>query len=101
MFAAYDFKRVSSMAVIVLACVLLVAAALLLAGCQTGDGATHSVMNETSFYLDGPQQARPPDGVLAGGTAVTLVEASGSYALVRLPDDRRAYVAADSLAELR
>jgi hypothetical protein len=99
--ATNDYRRASLMAATGLVCALLVAAPLLLTSCQAGDGATHSVVNETPFYLDGPQQARPPDGVLAGGTAVTLVAASGSYALVKLPDGRQAYVAADSLAERR
>jgi hypothetical protein len=85
-------------AAVVLLAAPLLAAPLLLAGCQAGAGATHTVIGETPFYLDGPQQARPPDGVLAAGTAVTLVEAAGSYALVLLPDGRRAYVAAGSLA---
>ena len=101
MIAAHVLKPVGSAAVMVLACALLVAAPLVLTGCQAEGGATHSVVNETPFYLDGPQQARPADGVLAAGTEVTLVEASGSYALVTLPDGRRAYVATDSLVELR
>ncbi len=56
---------------------------------------------ETPFYLDGPQQARPADGVLAVGARVTLVQEAGSYTQVTLPDGRRAYVAADSLKALR
>jgi hypothetical protein len=99
--AVHDLKRMSATTVIVLACILLIAAPLILTGCQAEGGATHRVVNETPFYLDGPQQARPADGVLAAGTEVTLVETSGSYALVTLPDDRRAYVASDSLVELR
>ena len=99
--AVHDLKRVSATAVMVLACVLLIAAPWILTGCQAEGGATHRVVNETPFYLDGPQQARPADGVLAAGTEVTLAEASGSYARVTLPDGRQAYVAADSLAKLR
>jgi hypothetical protein len=74
---------------------------LLSIGCQAVGGATHSVAHETPFYLDGPQQARPPDGTLAAGSRVTLVSAAGSYAQVVMPDGRRAYVAADSLKPLR
>ena len=99
--AVHDLKRVSATVVMVLACVLLIAAPWILTGCQAEGGATHRVVNETPFYLDGPQQSRPADGVLAAGTEVTVVETSGSYALVTLPDDRRAYVATDSLVELR
>jgi hypothetical protein len=84
---------------------MCLAAALLLIGvflasCQVS-GATHSVVLETPFYLDGPQQARPADGTLPSGARVTLVSAAGSYAQVVLPDGRRAYVAADSLKPLR
>jgi hypothetical protein len=97
----HDLRRVSANVAMVFACALLVAAPLVLTGCQAEGSATHRVVNETPFYLDGPQQSRPADGILAAGTEVTLVEMSGSYALVTLPDDRRAYVATDSLAELR
>lgn len=97
----HDLKRVNATVAMVLACALLVAAPLSLTGCQAEGGATHRVVNETPFYLDGPQQSRPADGVLAAGTEVTLVETSGSYALVTLPDDRRAHVATDSLVALR
>jgi len=76
--------------------------ALLAAGCQAAGGApTHTVTGATPFYLDGPQQARPPDGTLAAGSRVTLARAAGSYAQVVMPDGRRAYVAADSLKALR
>jgi hypothetical protein len=81
--------------------VALLLCALLLAGCQAGGRATHTVATETPFYLDGPQQARPPDGAVAAGTRVTLVSAAGSYTQVVLPDGRRAYVATDSLKPLR
>lgn len=74
---------------------------LLLAGCQPGGDATHVVAHETPFYLDGPQQARPPDGTLAIGTRVALAREAGSYAQVVLPDGRRAYVEAGSLKPLR
>lgn len=74
--------------------------ALLLAGCQANDGGTYTVVIETPFYLDGPQQARPADGLLPAGERVTLVRTAGSYAQVMLSDGRRAYVAADSLKPL-
>jgi hypothetical protein len=74
---------------------LVVVCVALLATCR--GGATHTVATDTSFYLDGPQQARSPDGTLAAGTRVTLVRVAGSYAEVTMPDGRRAYIAADSL----
>ncbi len=95
MHTANELRRSFCWAAALLLCILL------LAGCQAGGGATHSVENETPFYLDGPQQARPADGTLTAGTRVTLVNAAGSYAQVVLPDGRRAYVATDSLRPLR
>ncbi len=81
--------------------VALVLIALLSAGCLPAGGATHTVAGDTPFYLDGPQQARPPDGTLAAGSRVTLVRAAGSYAQVVMSDGRRAYVATDRLKPLR
>lgn len=82
-----------------LAAALVIVCAISAAACQ-GDGATHTVATATAFYLDGPQQARSPDGTLAAGTRVTLVRAAGSYSEVVLPDGRRAYVATDSLVAI-
>lgn len=81
-----------------LTCVLLLT--LRLTGYQTGS-ATHTLISETPFYLDGPQQARPADGTLAAGTHVTLLQDAGSYAQVSLPDGRQAYVSTASLKPLR
>jgi hypothetical protein len=80
--------------------IALILVGLLSVGCQAG-GATHTIVSETPFYLDGPQQARSADGLLAAGTRVTLVSSSGSYSQVVLPNGRRAYVAADRLSPLR
>ncbi|MEX2120736.1 MAG: hypothetical protein WD847_14185 [Pirellulales bacterium] len=65
-----------------------------------GDELTHSVVEETAYYTDGPQQGRPPDGQLEAGTKVELIRESGSYSLVRTEEGVEAYVAADSLKEL-
>jgi hypothetical protein len=70
------------------------------AGCG-GVQATHVVTADTEYYRDGPQQARPADGVLPAGTLVRLVSDSGSYSLVETSDRMRAYVAGDSLQPLR
>lgn len=80
---------------------VLICAGFLMMGCQAGSSATLSTTLDTPFYLDGPQQARPPDGTLTAGTRVTLVSAAGSYSQVILPDGRKAYVASDSLQPLR
>src|SRR5688572_19444150 len=47
------------------------------------DEFTHSIVEETAYYTDGPQQGRPPDGLLKVGTKIKLIRESGSYNLVR------------------
>jgi hypothetical protein len=85
-------------AISILALVTLIG--LSAAGCG-GVKYTHVVTADTEYYLDGPQQARPADGVLAAGTRVRLVNESGSYSLVETSDRLRAYVASDSLQPLQ
>ena len=100
MLAVHDLKRVSATVVMVLACALLVATPLILTGCLARR--RDAPRGERDTVPPGwAAAARPADGVLTAGTEVTLAETSGSYTLVTLPDDRRAYVATDSLAELR
>ncbi len=88
--------------------VLAIALALAAVGCGDRDesGArpgpttfqpTHSVTVETAYYVTGPQQARPPDGRLAAGTLVRVVEDAGSYLRVETQDGVTAYVARDAL----
>lgn len=60
-------------------------------------GWTHHVTIDTQYYLDGPEQARPPDGVLVAGTKVMLIEEAGSYCLVRSQEGIEAYVRTSSL----
>jgi hypothetical protein len=79
---------------------LVVAVGLAAAGCSRSSY-THTVTADTEYYLDGPQQARPPDGTLSAGTAVRLVSEAGSYSLVETPDHMQVYVATDSLRPLR
>lgn len=55
---------------------------------------------ETVFYLTGPQQARPPDGVFAKGMRVAIVLDAGSYSLVTSETGVTAYVATESLRKI-
>lgn len=77
---------------------ILLAVLLVAAGC--GGVYTHIVAKETAYYRDGPQQARPADGILAAGTRVRLLSEAGSYSLVETPGLGRVYVATDSLQQL-
>ncbi|MFP6575859.1 MAG: hypothetical protein VB912_11945, partial [Pirellulaceae bacterium] len=43
---------------------------------------THVISSEETYYLDGPQQMRPPDGKFKAGTKVELVQEAGSYSVV-------------------
>ncbi len=49
-------------------------------------------------YPDGPEQAMPPDGRLAAGTVVVLLEDAGAYSLVQTTEGTTVYVATDCLA---
>jgi hypothetical protein len=43
---------------------------------------THELTRDQPFYFTGPQQGRAPDGQLAAGTRVVLLEHEGSYCRV-------------------
>ena len=58
---------------------------------------THAIaFSGTHYYLTGPQQARPPDGILVEGTRLALVRDSGSYSLVTSESGITAYVSTTS-----
>jgi hypothetical protein len=58
---------------------------------------THVISSEETYYLDGPQQMRPPDGKFKAGTKVELVQEAGSYSVVVSEDGIRAYVSSGAL----
>ena len=58
---------------------------------------THVINSEETYYLDGPQQMRPPDGKFKSGTKVELVQEAGSYSVVVSEDGIRAYVSTGAL----
>ena len=58
---------------------------------------THVMSSEETYYLDGPQQMRPPDGKFKAGTKVELVQEAGSYSVVVSEDGIRAYVSTGAL----
>jgi hypothetical protein len=66
----------------------------------TENAYTHELTVETPYYTEGPQQARPPDGIMQAGTKAKIVEDAGSYALIEMEDGTKAYVIADSLKKL-
>lgn len=90
---------------------LLVGVLLALTGCHkdpaaaaaTGSeaGYTHTLKTTVEYYATGPQQGRPPDGHLAGGTKVKLVEAAGSYSLIESASGKKGYVASDALQPIQ
>ena len=61
---------------------------------------THVVTSKTEYYLDGPAQARTPDGSLEVGTKVALLEEAGSYCRVQTEGGIEAYISTDSLQPL-
>lgn len=65
---------------------------------------THEVVKDTSYYIDGPQQMRPPDGTLRAGTRVTPIQKAGSYVQVRFQGPEspiEAYVASEDIRPVR
>lgn len=62
---------------------------------------THVITYDTHYYMSGPQQARPPEGMFKAGTKVELIQDAGSYSLVRSQDGIEAYVSTDALKVLQ
>ncbi|NIP86015.1 MAG: hypothetical protein GTO03_10810 [Planctomycetales bacterium] len=60
---------------------------------------THALHKPATFYLGGPQQARPPDGTLAAGTKVRILQQAGSYVEIETDSGLRAFVASDALTK--
>lgn len=55
------------------------------------------VFSRTVYYLDGPQQGRPPEGVFKSGTRVTIEVDNGGYIKVSADNGVTAWVSAGSL----
>jgi len=49
---------------------------------------SHSLSAAAEMYVEGPQQARPSDGIIPADTEVQLVRDEGSYVRVRLEDGK-------------
>lgn len=61
---------------------------------------THVIAEETAYYLNGPQQAMPPQGRFPKGTKVTIVRDAGSYAVVTSENGITAHVATSALKKM-
>ena len=57
----------------------------------------HVLSADTEFYIDGPQQSRPPDGTLKAGDKVIVIEEAGSCCRVQSEDGILVFIAADAL----
>ena len=98
----------------------LILACIVVAGCQTDDKGstdavtqaspkyrkpatpryTHVVTTQAAYYLEGPQQSRPPDGTFKTGTKVRQVLSAGSYSLVLDENNVKAYVSKGALKRI-
>ena len=58
---------------------------------------THTIELGTEYYKGGPQQGSPPDGLIATGTKVKLIEGAGSYSLIEAETGENGYVSSGSL----
>jgi hypothetical protein len=64
------------------------------------DTYTHEVIEDSKYYLIGPQQAMPPDGEFKTGTKVQLLSDNGSYSRVCSDTGITAWVASGALRPL-
>ncbi len=62
---------------------------------------THVIPKTTSYYLQGPQQAMPPQGSFKPGTKVILLQNMGSYTRVKSEDGIEATVSTESLQKIQ
>ena len=63
------------------------------------DSFTHEITGPfgSAYYLDGPQQARPPEGKFKSGTRVRLIRNAGSYSVVQSETGITAHVSTAAL----
>ena len=66
-------------------------------GPESATSSGHVLAADTEYYIDGPQQSRPPDGTLKAGTKVMVIEDAGSYCRVRGEDGTVAFIATDAI----
>ena len=64
---------------------------------STPHHATAMIVSTTVYYVNGPQQAHPPEGELVAGTPVRILDDNGSYLLVTTMDGRRGWVSTGSI----
>jgi hypothetical protein len=53
---------------------------------------THVTVRDTYYYLDGPQQGRPPDGKFPEDTRVEMLDEKPAYSRVESEDGITAWV---------
>ena len=85
---------------------------ILLNGCAIGitetinfpedlENFTHVIQTANEqYYLDGPQQARAPDGSFPKGTKVRLIRNTGSYSIVQSEAGTTAHVTSGCLKQI-
>ena len=62
---------------------------------------THIIQTANEqYYLDGPQQARAPDGSFPKGTRVRLIRNAGSYSIVQSESGTTAHVTSGCLKQI-
>ncbi len=66
-------------------------------GPDSATSSGHVLAADTEYYIDGPQQSRPPDGTMEAGMKVTVIEDAGSYCRVQTEDGIVAFIAADAV----
>lgn len=62
---------------------------------------SHVITRDTTYYLQGPQQAMPPQGTFKAGTQVNIIQSMGSYTRVKSENGIEAAVSTDSLRKIQ
>jgi hypothetical protein len=58
------------------------------------------ITRRTEYYVQGPQQAAPPDGRFDEGTRIRIIAPDGSYVKVQSASGTTAYVESSAIGEL-
>lgn len=68
---------------------------------KTAPSYSHVIVHDTTYYLNGPQQAMPPQGTFKAGTKVNIIQSMGSYTRVQSESGIEAAVSTHSLQKIQ
>jgi len=74
-----------------------IVAAVAVFGLGAAGGCTHVIKEDAHYFVDGPQQLDPPNGILSAGTGVWIIGRDDDYKRVWTLDFVIGYVWEDSI----